>query len=280
MAEKMEEMNEDNKIISNGSGENKDAQLTESARDNQQSIGSIDQMNDKQQRGNVDDKFLIREQERLNREKKRQKNRKKKRIALAVCVVIVAAVIYYLGWGRALLAASQNTDIVEISAGAGQEIVYAFLNSVRGNEITYTVTSQEEAEGIGGSPALLQMPEGEEGMPEGIGEVPEGIGEVPKGTEEMPDGRGIVSEGMVDSIVMQPEGMMDGRVALPEDTDEEPASTAASETVTAYIPVGTPVTTRLGTVTTFSRLAAGDYVALVVDKKQDGDTIAAVYIVN
>ena len=53
--------------------------------------------------------------------------------------------------------------------------------------------------------------------------------------------------------------------------------------MTAYIchiPVGTNVTTKLGTVTTFSRLAADDYVALVIEKDGDEDVIAAVYIIG
>ncbi|MED9904487.1 MAG: hypothetical protein UFG06_09920 [Lachnospiraceae bacterium] len=47
---------------------------------------------------------------------------------------------------------------------------------------------------------------------------------------------------------------------------------------TSLIPVGTPVTTRLGTVTTFSRLAAGDNVALVTD--EENGEIEAVYIIE
>ena len=53
-----------------------------------------------------------------------------------------------------------------------------------------------------------------------------------------------------------------------------------SESITTYIPVGTNVTTKLGTVTTFSRLAADDYVALVIEKDGDEDVIAAVYIIG
>ena len=53
-----------------------------------------------------------------------------------------------------------------------------------------------------------------------------------------------------------------------------------SESITTYIPVGTDVTTKLGTVTTFSRLAADDYVALVIEKDGDEEVIAAVYIIG
>ena len=53
-----------------------------------------------------------------------------------------------------------------------------------------------------------------------------------------------------------------------------------TEVVKAYIPVGTDVTTKLGTVTTFSRLAAGDYVALVTEKDGSEDVIVAIYIIG
>ncbi len=45
------------------------------------------------------------------------------------------------------------------------------------------------------------------------------------------------------------------------------------ESVTLLIPVGTSVTTKLGTVTTFSRLAAGDLIAMVVEKQSDGSFV-------
>ena len=52
------------------------------------------------------------------------------------------------------------------------------------------------------------------------------------------------------------------------------------ESVTTQIPVGTEVTTRLGTVTTFSRLAAGDRIALVVEEEAGTQIIMAVYIIG
>ncbi len=52
------------------------------------------------------------------------------------------------------------------------------------------------------------------------------------------------------------------------------------ETNTTLIPVGTDVTTRLGTVTTFARLSAGDCVALVMQEVDGEDVIMAVYIIG
>ena len=77
-----------------------------------------------------------------------------------------------------------------------------------------------------------------------------------------------------------------GNVQSTELTDEQSGAAQSMSSAdgkqaalqTAFIPVGTPVTTKLGTVTTFSRLAAGDNVALVT-ADVDGE-IEAVYIVD
>lgn len=53
------------------------------------------------------------------------------------------------------------------------------------------------------------------------------------------------------------------------------------EETTMMIPVGTPVTTLLGTVTTFSRIAVDNTLKIVTEKNEDGeDTIVAIYIVG
>lgn len=54
----------------------------------------------------------------------------------------------------------------------------------------------------------------------------------------------------------------------------------SDETETTMIPVGTVVTTKLGTSTTFSRIAAGDCLAFVIEKIDGIETIMAVYIVG
>ena len=52
------------------------------------------------------------------------------------------------------------------------------------------------------------------------------------------------------------------------------------ETVTVQIPVGTPVTTRLGTETTFSRLAVGDNIKMLVQEEDGEQVILEVWIVD
>ena len=53
------------------------------------------------------------------------------------------------------------------------------------------------------------------------------------------------------------------------------------EEITMMIPVGTPVTTLLGTITTFSRIAVDNTLKIVTEKNANGeDTIVAIYIVG
>lgn len=57
--------------------------------------------------------------------------------------------------------------------------------------------------------------------------------------------------------------------------------TLTGEEMTATIPVGTPVTTLLGTVTTFSRIAVDNTLQIVTETNKDGEEIiVAIYIVG
>jgi hypothetical protein len=46
------------------------------------------------------------------------------------------------------------------------------------------------------------------------------------------------------------------------------------------IPVGTDVVTKLGTTTSFSRLASGDYIRMLVQNGTDSQDILKIWIVN
>lgn len=148
-----------------------------------------------QEKQDMDERSIIREQDRLAKEKKKEKNRMEKRVLVIILVVILAALFWYLGWGRKLSVQEQTTQ-VNIETTGNQKVTYATIQSIRGNEITYVLT-------------------------EGDGEE-----------------------------------------------------------VTEMIPVGTDVTTKLGTVATFSRICAGDSVAIVKEPVGDSDVIVAVYIVG
>lgn len=238
--------------------------------------------------GNFDEKTMLLEQDRLAREQKKKNNRKKKRIAGVLVLVLAAGGIGYGIWGRQLTAADSQTT-VKITPKSGQEIIFAKLNSVKGNEITYTVAEEagntadtEERGGKQNDTPMGERPEGENAEMPQMGEALMGErGERPEGenAEEM-------GEALAGGRGQRPKG---GNAEMPQ-MGEAPAGDTftyenvtyrlTEETVTAQIPVGTEVTTKLGTVTTFSRLTAGDYVALVVETSGEEQIIVAVYIVG
>ena len=156
----------------------------------------------------MDEKTIIMEQERLAREKKRRRNRKKKRLAGAAAAAMLTVGAWYVGWGRNITVQTNQTS-VQVTEQSGQEIVYATLTEVKGNEITYMV--QEEAFGINEGPGAYE----EEGQEQ-----------------------------------------------------------------TTLIPVGTDVITRLGATVTFSRLATGENVALIMEEDEGQKVIVKVYILN
>jgi hypothetical protein len=55
---------------------------------------------------------------------------------------------------------------------------------------------------------------------------------------------------------------------------------ATGSTETWLIPVGTDVVTKLGTTTSFSRLATGDYIRILVQDEPDSQDILKIWIVN
>ena len=83
----------------------------------------------------MDEKSMILEQERQQKARKRKKYKKLKWIAGILVLVLVASGIWYAVQGRYLLAENDN-GTVEIVAGDGQEIVYARIDSINGNEVS------------------------------------------------------------------------------------------------------------------------------------------------
>ena len=144
------------------------------------------------------------------------------------------------------------------SGGRGQRGNMSGSIQSQGAQVVAVSTSTEESGRSGGRGFGGGFPEGFSGeMPEGFGGgFPEGFG------GEMPEG----FEGFAGP--------------MPEGSGGNNGSQEQSKQITAYIPVGTEVITKLGTTTTFSRLAAGDYVALVMEEEDGEQIIMAVYIVG
>ena len=236
----------------------------------------------------MDEKAMILEQEHLQKVKKRKKYKKVKCIMGILVVFLLAGGMWYAVKGRYLPTEADNAG-VEIVAGEGQELIYAKIISIKGNEITYTVTEmpvqnmpkQDAGDKIGGSYEGKELPEGMN-SPGGM-ELPDGMS-FPEGME-LPDGMSFPEGRELPEGMNSPEmsgGQRPGRGSK-ETTDkgeEQYFDIIEGESITTYIPVGTAVTTKLGTVTTFSRLEAGDYVALITEGDGEEQMIMAVYIIG
>ncbi|MCD7738566.1 MAG: hypothetical protein LUH58_05950 [Lachnospiraceae bacterium] len=338
-----------------------------------------------QKRGQ-DERAMIREQERHAQERRTKKRRRRRNIIITVIVLLLAAGIWFIGWGYSLIfSAGTDTGTVTIEVSDGQEVIYAQLTSVKGNEITYTIaeavdTAEEDPETEGELPegategeSPEKFSEGE--LPEGAteGESPEKFseGELPKGTTdgELPEefSEGEMPEGAADDMEA-PEETGEGTEEAGDGQSSSAAASSATvltakassltvtsatvtgtdsysvtslgmggmsgggdmgggdrggfggggsfdfdsfdfssfgdsssavtssasdtftydgvtyrlteESATMQIPVGTDVTTRLGSVTTFASLSAGDCVALVVQEVEEEQVIMAVYIIG
>ena len=252
----------------------------------------------------MDEKSMILEQERLQKVKKRKKYKKIKCIMGILVIFLLAGGTWYVKKGRYLLAETNSTG-VEIVAGEGQELVYAKIISIKGNEITYMVTEKplqnipqqgtDDETGVSSEgkemPGGMSFPEGME-FPGGMDFSDMGGGQMPDmsggqrpdmGNGQMPDmssgQRPDMGNGQRPNMSgEQKPGRGNGKIT---DTGEgQSTDILESESITTYIPVGTAVTTKLGTVTTFSRLAVGDYVAFITEADGDEEMIMAVYIIG
>ncbi len=223
----------------------------------------------------MDEKVMMMEQERLAREAKRKKNRKRLRMVSLIVLVFLVIVTVLLVVRRNRNEVQENT--VQIVVPAGQEVIYAELTGVKGNEITYRMaTEREDTEQTEGA----EVPRGEEtrGERPDMGQM---RGEMPDMSQmggEMPD---------MSQVGGQMPDFGGGMFQNGERTEDEESFTydgvtyvVAGEEITTLIPVGTDVTTKLGAVTTFSRLTAGDMVALVMAKDAEERIITAVYIID
>lgn len=163
--------------------------------------------------------------------------------------LMLAGGVFLCGCQKQETESTANSE--EIKVEKNQSVVYGQIVSIDGNEMTYYVMEesegeQEETQEQKEDTAKKERPQ----MPEGgfSGEMPEGFpgGERP----QMPWGNG------------------------------EAGNSDEKETITVQIPVGTKVTTRLGTETTFSRLAAGDNIKMLVQEEDGEQVILEIWIVD
>lgn len=184
----------------------------------------------------------------------------------------------------------------------GQEYAYAKITSISGNEIEYTILDAQKVEfnnmqgkGRGSKGAAAQ-----DGETPPTRETSNHTGSMPSGSE-MPDMRSMPSDSEMPEMGGMPSGggmpdmgnMPSGGKTLSGDRTEENKKsdaqkypnqggsdsaqnavmmtyTETDETSQMQIPVGTEVETKLGTITTFSRLSNGDIIKMLLQKDDTG----------
>lgn len=203
-------------------------------------------------------------------------------VILLVIVLITTCVMWKMGGVEAESALRDN-----------QKYVYAYVSSIEGNEVTYTEVDESVAKAA--EERAKEKAEAEDGAGSdstGQGDNNDG-GTDSAGQSDNNDG-GIGSTGQSDksggtdsdgdkSDMGAPPGMdvSSGGGQTPPDMDstEMPQgalggmSDMTGETVTTMIPVGVTVHTTSDTTTTFSRLAAGDLLKILVETDTDGNEV-------
>lgn len=209
--------------------------------------------------------------------KKKRRRRKKMLIFLTVLLCFLAASGGgFLLWQRSQRAAQ---EAVQITAGENEEITYARITTIVGNEIETALLegTAPEQTGTAGTQtvddAMTSEGTAEEGMPDGgtaEGEMPGGMSE--GGISDS----GRAEGGMPDGMPQQNgSGFAAGGAG---DQTGRSTYTETGETKSWQIPVGTDVITSLGVTTTFSRLSAGDVIAVLTEAGTDN--ILKIWIVE
>ena len=225
--------------------------------------------------------------------KKKRRRRKKMLIFLTVllCLLAIAGGGFLL-WQRSQRAAQ---EAVQITAGENEEITYARISTIVGNEIEAALLEGAAAEqtGTAGTQTADDAASASDAASEN--NVTSADGEMTsEGTAEegMSDGgtaggemQGGMSEGGKPDSGTAEGGTPDGGLAQQDASgfaaggqSGRSAYTETGETKSWQIPVGTDVITSLGVTTTFSRLSAGDVIAVLTE--EGTDNILKIWIVE
>lgn len=211
----------------------------------------------------------------------------KKKVTIVVVIVLVivliaACVMWRIGGVE-----------TESALGDHQKYVYAYVSSIEGNEVTYMEVDESVAKAA--EERAKEKAKAEDGAGSdstGQGDKSDG-GTDSAGQSDKNDG-GIGSAGQSDksggigsdedkSGMGTPpdmDGSSGGDQTPPDmDSTEMPQgapggmSDMTGETVTTMIPVGVTVHTTSDTTTTFSRLASGDLLKILVETDSDGNEV-------
>lgn len=201
------------------------------------------------------------------------KKRKVLLFVLLVFFIAAAGIGAYFACSQKIKAAESSQEIV---LEEGQELLYAKITSISGNEMMYALleeqtvdfTEPENAKGRSGMPSGKKMSADENPLNSENplnGEMPSG-GERPTGDASSNNRNKRIPDNV------PPEDMQNRAMTIYTET---------GKTGQIQIPVGTDVETKLGTITTFSRLSNGDTIRMLLQKVDNGgEELLKIWIVE
>lgn len=199
----------------------------------------------------------------------------KKKVTIVVVIVLVIVLIAVCVMWRI------GGVETESALGDHQKYVYAYVSSIEGNEVTYMEVDESVAKAA--EERAKEKAKAEDGAGSdstGQGDKSDG-GTGSAGQSDKNDG-GTGSDEDKSGMGTPPDmdGSSGGDQTPPDmDSTEMPQgapggmSDMTGETVTTMIPVGVTVHTTSDTTTTFSRLASGDLLKILVETDSDGNEI-------
>ena len=198
----------------------------------------------------------------------------KKKVTIVVVIVLVivliaACVMWRIGGVE-----------TESALGDHQKYVYAYVSSIEGNEVTYMEVDESVAKAA--EERAKEKAKAEDGAGSdstGQGDKNDG-GTGSAGQSDKSGGTGSDEDKSGMGTLPDMDGSSGGDQTPPDmDSTEMPQgapggmSDMTGETVTTMIPVGVTVHTTSDTTTTFSRLASGDLLKILVETDSDGNEV-------
>lgn len=236
---------------------------------------------------------------------------KKRKVLLFILLaffIAAAGTGAYFACSQKIKAAESSQEIV---LEEGQELLYAKITSISGNEMVYALleeqtidfTEPENAKGRSEMPSGKKMSADENpssGENQLNAENPlngENMlnGESPSDSGKMPNGAQFSDSGSLNGEMPSGGERQTGDASSnnrnKRTPDNTPSEDMQNKSMTTYtetgktgqiqIPVGTDVETKLGTITTFSRLSNGDTIRMLLQKVDNGgEELLKIWIVE
>ncbi|MDD2971500.1 MAG: hypothetical protein PHE02_05145 [Lachnospiraceae bacterium] len=213
-------------------------------------------------------------------EKKKKKKRRKLLIFLLVLILVICGAVGFYLKKQADAKADTVESSEDVVPAENQELIIGQITSIQGNEITYDLVeedasenSTEERAGAASSASSENMQGGE--MPDMSSDdtSDRSTGNMTSG--DMPD----MSSGAMPDMGGE-EGTTDAAMPAPSMLVTKTYHSLGKEPCETMIPVGTDVVTKLGTTTSFARLATGDVVQMLMERDGDDKVIIKMWIVG